>query len=645
MAGGLTPFIGAGMSMRDRGGGLAGWKELVCGLEAAAAFPAAHGVLGDELVVRADRAATRLRVEGRLPAAIREHLGTLESIDDVPQQTMALAGLRCPLVISTNYDDVYLAAAVQQSRKNRQESPRHDRQEPSGDDQEEPSGDDQEAPIVVGRGAADCRRVLRSLRTPDHPMIWAIQGFLGGQVKGRVGEATRGELEGQLVVGHAEYRRVTNAEPYFRRSFAEVFRSRTFLFLGSSVERYLLDLFSEIIELYGPSPDPHFAVFCEEAASQRPWREEMARTHGIYPIFLETCDEVKDFLREIPVRQRHVSVAVTIPPGRDIDDNAAPSESPAAAVHVEGSRLPVTEVKEHEWYVISLGGRRNKPQNVRAGKDLGWDDRYLPATWRRCAQEGRDELFPLYMEDERRSESERCSPTGIVGVYVRASPRLPSSARLRPTRLPPPQDNPAYNRVKYARDLRLIAPAVAKLMRVAAPLGVMHMHSELLAGGSRRTFPAAYSLVQMIRGWADWTHHYRPTGKSAPPRLTIHLDPDVPSERDVLRELDSRRISLEQLLDTELVNLWIDAPVGGGDYIRTPIAHKPTATVWSVVDQVFPLRREDTEWTLTVEPAPCLGWTPWPVRELREWEKQQKADMDLQTFGVAPYSVLRIIPP
>ena len=34
MAGGLTPFIGAGMSMRDRGGGLAGWEELVCGLDA-----------------------------------------------------------------------------------------------------------------------------------------------------------------------------------------------------------------------------------------------------------------------------------------------------------------------------------------------------------------------------------------------------------------------------------------------------------------------------------------------------------------------------------------------------------------------------------------------------------------------------------
>ena len=117
-------------------------------------------------------------------------------------------------------------------------------------------------------------------------------------------------------------------------------------------------------------------------------------------------------------------------------------------------------------------------------------------------------------------------------------------------------------------------------MRVAAPLGVMHMNLSFLPGGSRRTFPAAYSLVQMIRGWADWTHHYRPTGKSAPPRLTIHLDPDVPSERDVLRELDSRRISLEQLLDTELVNLWIDAPVGGGDYIINP--YRPQADCHSL---------------------------------------------------------------
>ena len=77
MAGGLTPFIGAGMSMGNKAGGLAGWAELVLGLEEAAALPAGDGVVGDHLVARADRAATRLRTEGLLPAAIRKHLGTL----------------------------------------------------------------------------------------------------------------------------------------------------------------------------------------------------------------------------------------------------------------------------------------------------------------------------------------------------------------------------------------------------------------------------------------------------------------------------------------------------------------------------------------------------------------------------------------
>ena len=35
-----------------------------------------------------------------------------------------------------------------------------------------------------------------------------------------------------LVLGHAEYRRVINAEIHFRRCFSEVFRQRSLLFLG-----------------------------------------------------------------------------------------------------------------------------------------------------------------------------------------------------------------------------------------------------------------------------------------------------------------------------------------------------------------------------------------------------------------------------
>ena len=62
------------------------------------------------------------------------------------------------------------------------------------------------------------------------------------------------------MIGHAEYRRVTNRSPEFRRCFAEVFNSRSFLFLGSSLqEDYFLNLFGEVLDLCGPSAVPHFA--------------------------------------------------------------------------------------------------------------------------------------------------------------------------------------------------------------------------------------------------------------------------------------------------------------------------------------------------------------------------------------------------
>ena len=60
-------------------------------------------------------------------------------------------------------------------------------------------------------------------------------------------------LEPEVVVGHADYRRVALRSEGFRRTFAEVFRQRSLLFVGSGLtDRYLLDLFGQIVELYGP---------------------------------------------------------------------------------------------------------------------------------------------------------------------------------------------------------------------------------------------------------------------------------------------------------------------------------------------------------------------------------------------------------
>ena len=49
------------------------------------------------------------------------------------------------------------------------------------------------------------------------------------------------QFEAELVVRHAEYRRAANRVPHFRRRFAELFRTRSLLFLGSGLaEPYFL---------------------------------------------------------------------------------------------------------------------------------------------------------------------------------------------------------------------------------------------------------------------------------------------------------------------------------------------------------------------------------------------------------------------
>lgn len=157
----------------------------------------------------------------------------------ITPQTKALARLYWPLVLTTNYDDL-LYRAVYELRSGW---------------------------AVRGRSWYDCDQVVAGLTGPAPPTLWALQGFLpypGGPF-GRVfapGEvaALETELAAQMVVGHEEYRRVTHREPWFRRAFAEVFRSRSFLFLGSGLaENYLLELFGEALEMTGMSPYPHYA--------------------------------------------------------------------------------------------------------------------------------------------------------------------------------------------------------------------------------------------------------------------------------------------------------------------------------------------------------------------------------------------------
>ena len=508
----LTPFVGSGMSSN-----LSSFDKMVCLLaaEAETALPAAVGgsVTNDELAVRADQASTRLRATGRLEVAIQKALG--DGPVESPEQTVKLAQLPWPLVLTTNYDDLYVSEASLQIRRMHR-------------------GSDPERPCVLGRSAPDCRRVLRALRAPDHPIVWALQGFVGGQSEHGNAYDHSNSLGDQIVVGHAEYRRTTNAEPYFRRSFSEVFRSRSFLFLGSSIERYLLDLFSEIIELFGPNPYPHFAVFTDGDESKQDFRESLAHTHGIQAIILDEHGKLPSFLDEL-----HAAI---YPDHKAAIASIRPVTHPALSVWQtapDTPRLGISRTRlldgSGTWRVFSIGGYPDDPEIGEEDKDaLGWRDNMIK-------NNGWEEYHVGFKSDIRLWRDGR-EPRHI-GVYARMAPNDPSADRIRPTWPIRTDPDPPH-----ARDLRLIPCATVTVMRQAARLGISDVDAELFAGSSWRAHPAAYAFLQMIRGWTEWQQYFEKNGKYPPPRLTIHLTPTEDGDRDVIRELDAGRLDLESLL-------------------------------------------------------------------------------------------------
>jgi hypothetical protein len=137
--------------------------------------------------------------------------------------------------------------------------------------------------MILGRGAEDSKQVMSALVSPfDRQIIWHIQGFLSEQCPVcNLGSAREDaqllRLRDELVVGHSEYRQATFTAVHFRRCFGELFESRSFLFLGSGLsEEYFRNLFSETLELRGPSSVPHFAFLpAQHGVDSRFLAEEM----------------------------------------------------------------------------------------------------------------------------------------------------------------------------------------------------------------------------------------------------------------------------------------------------------------------------------------------------------------------------------
>src|SRR5262245_55472104 len=235
-SGRLVPFIGSGMS----DGACTNWQTMIERLERSA-FGRTHGSSGrpdpKELIERANSAVRALKSQrpGVLERAMRNAVALRNTI---PPPTRSLASMWWPLILTTNYDNCYVAGF-----KERWGNELH---------------------AIVGRGSEDCQRVLTALSNPGRPLLWALQGHMNAPCRLPDNVEARSDLERELVVGHEEYRRVTYRDTGFRRAFAEVFRQRSLLFLGAGIkETYLQDLFGEVLEIYGPCSRPHYAIMPE----------------------------------------------------------------------------------------------------------------------------------------------------------------------------------------------------------------------------------------------------------------------------------------------------------------------------------------------------------------------------------------------
>ena len=303
--GGLVPFLGSGMSM----GVCASWSDMLIGLLDALELPELKkkvikatansqdtGILyrvADELIVHLES-----RPFEDWACIYRKSLRYKQKKCNVPDQTKELTNIFFPLVITTNYDDVYWMGMKQRWMEMKQQ-----KKQPMP------------LPKVLGRDRQDCHEVLSSLDSGLEPLLWCIQGFFGGQLTKPEcvvpNSQKREHLLRQVVLGHRQYQRAINDDHNFRRAFAEVYRRRSLLFLGSGIsEPYLINLFSEIRHHYGSNRRPHFAFVKRDRNKEDDYRFMELRL-GIVPILYDCHDELPNELKSLAHEIRGINRPVS----------------------------------------------------------------------------------------------------------------------------------------------------------------------------------------------------------------------------------------------------------------------------------------------------------------------------------------------
>jgi hypothetical protein len=645
----LVPFLGSGMSRpvcRD-------WPGMITKLEQIAARAVApdpsptptDASKSDpddlELTRRAARALEQLRREGgadRVADAVREAL--LESDQGSPTKpTATLARFQWPLVLTTNYDDLYVAAVHEEFLRTR-----------IGTRKNTSDAERRTPPVeVVGRSEADCQRILSALRRPAGPLLWALQGFLPGQAQivapdGHGGTHpqrwdeyvfgdrpraafSRTELAHQIVVGHAEYRAVAMRSESFRRAFAEVYRSRSLFFLGSGLrDRYLLDLFNQIVELYGPSSQQHYAVVTRGRVDT----EFMRRYFGIWVLEVDDRGEIPSVVEAV------ASPASLGVGGQRWSYGNRPSHgSLPAPLSISAAPLTAESVMS-KCVVVSGGGSKNWIRLSRNIRSVLVDGGLLPESLRDASREEVGACFDLLPNKDYtwalREELRENLPGTLLVARARLEPDKPPGKDIRPIA---PTDQPATREDRAGRlwrDLRIIKPVMQEVLGVALAWGHDSIVSTLLATGSLRAFPPSFALQEMVRAWAS-------------EERTVALDLHT-IDKEVLADLRSGRLDLAYLMSGRRAGdvgasrqrFWLEVV----DRSRTERILELRDCTYGVCALLSEYWLDGPRWLIDVWPKPCLEWSPWTLETVKAWQKDTGLTMSLERLGLFHGSTLRV---
>jgi hypothetical protein len=541
----LVPFLGSGMSAPI----CTTWQGFVENLEKRAGL-FEPGKKMENIVPRAHQAVRLLRaglVDAEFRAQVRDALWKdmqpPAGVEPTPQ-TCALASVWWPLVLTTNYDDLYFHAVRQA----------HGAKEVQ----------------LAGRNQRDCHSIVGSLTRPSPPYIWCLQGYLGGQCSSETTpEALDQDQKGRfqppfvrllddVVVGHGEYRTATFAQPHFRRCFAEVFRQRSFLFLGSSLsEDYFLNLFGEVVEMYGNNPMPHFAFAAKGSVDSRFLLEQL----NIVVCEYENPDKNHrgnvDWLNALAkhlkgTRCRPMSSAFLIQsPARIEASNATPD------FEIRRDVLPGI-LPPDECLAVSIGCDEMRHPSIgpSIAKLLGTS---LVQT-----------LQNIVLADGQ--QFVKCGERDIYGLLAR------DRNCSRPDK----------------RDLRSVSKMTLEFLNHASQQQYKRVHIQLLSAGPGTTFPPLYSFVEMARGCGQWLR-VNPNRKL---KIACYVvDPSV------LHNVMSGRICIHELLSSPLLRFWVEL-VSSIECRRMTLLQCGTTKVRQLL-KILALPANGN-WRIAISPSPTM---------------------------------------